>query len=120
MRRWRNLGETSLSCFSSGELDLTKKIDQTSKDELGVLSGELNKLMDTIGHVTTFKKVIEGDESAEDIYMRLGSIFKSDLGIEDCVIYEVSNDNNTMTAAYPAEAAGMELHLGRSSGHTAE
>ncbi len=102
-----------IRALSSGELDLTKKIDQTSRDELGVLSMELNKLMDTIGNVTTFKKIIEGDEGTEDIYPRLATMFKSELGIEDCVIYEVSNSKNNMGIVYPPGAIGMEMHCQR-------
>jgi diguanylate cyclase (GGDEF)-like protein len=99
-----------IKALSSGELDLTKKIDQTSKDELGVLSKELNKLMDTIGNMTNFKKVIEGDESIEDIYLRLGKIFKDELGIDDCVIYEISDSKKAMEIVYPPGARGLEMH----------
>jgi diguanylate cyclase (GGDEF)-like protein len=102
-----------IRALSSGELDLTKKIDQTSKDELGVLSGELNRLMDTIEHMATFKKIIEGDESTDDIYLRLGNIFRNELAIDDCVIYEVATNKNTMRIAYPSEADGTGLHCER-------
>lgn len=98
-----------IRALSSGELDLTKKIDQTSKDELGSLSVELNKLIDTIGNVTTFKKVIEGDESTEDIYMRLGKIFDTELGIDDCVVYEISGNKKTMEIVYPT-SGGLRMH----------
>jgi two-component system cell cycle response regulator len=104
---------TQIRALSSGELDLTKKIDETSRDELGVLSIELNKLMDTIGNVTTFKKIIEGDEGTEDIYPRLAMIFRNELGIEDCVIYEVSSNKNSMGIVYPPGAQGMEMHCHR-------
>lgn len=102
-----------IKALSSGEVDLTKKLDVTSKDELGVLSSEFNRLMDTIGHVTSFKKIIEEDESIEDIYMRLGKIFIDDLGFDNCVIYEVSSSKNNMKIVYPPEAEGIELHCKR-------
>jgi len=102
-----------IRALSSGEVDLTKKIDQTSQDELGILSGELNRLMDAIGHISTFKKIIEGDESSEDIYLRLGNIFRDELGIDDCIIYEVSNSKNTMDIAYPPGAQGLAMHCRR-------
>ncbi|MBI5212559.1 MAG: diguanylate cyclase [Nitrospirae bacterium] len=99
-----------IKALSTGEIDLTKKLEVTSKDELGQLSTEFNKLMDTIEHVTSFKKVIEEDESTEDIYMRLGRIFIDDLGLDNCVIYEVSDNRNFMRIVYPPEAEGVELH----------
>jgi len=99
-----------IKALSSGEMNLTKKLDVVSKDELGMLSNEFNKLMDTIENVTSFKKVIEEDETIEDIYMRLGKIFREDLNLDNCVIYEVSNSKNTMKIAYPPEAEGIELH----------
>lgn len=101
---------TQIKALSTGEIDLTKKLEVTSKDELGQLSTEFNKLMDTIEHVTSFKKVIEEDESTEDIYMRLGRIFIDDLGLDNCVIYEVSDNRNFMRIVYPPEAEGVELH----------
>lgn len=102
-----------IKALSSGEIDLTKKLDVASKDELGALSSEFNKLMDTIEHVTSFKKIIEEDESIEDIYMRLGKIFIEDLGFDNCVIYEVSSSKNNMRIVYPPEAEGIELHCKR-------
>ncbi|OGW21112.1 MAG: hypothetical protein A2Z82_00645 [Nitrospirae bacterium GWA2_46_11] len=108
---------TQIKALSTGEIDLTKKLDVTSKDELGMLSTEFNKLMDTIEHVTSFKKVIEEDESTEDIYMRLGRIFIDDLGLDNCVIYEVSDNKNAMKIVYPPEAEGVELHCKRDIQH---
>ncbi|BCB95113.1 hypothetical protein JZK55_00350 [Dissulfurispira thermophila] len=102
-----------IKALSAGEIDLTKKLDVASKDELGALSAEFNRLMDTIGHVTSFKKIIEEDESVEDIYMRLGRIFIDDLEFDNCVIYEVSSSKNNMKIVYPPEAEGIELHCKR-------
>ncbi|GER93344.1 GGDEF domain-containing protein [hot springs metagenome] len=102
-----------IKALSAGEIDLTKKLDVASKDELGALSAEFNRLMDTIGHVTSFKKIIEEDESVEDIYMRLGRIFIDDLEFDNCVIYEVSSSKNNMKIVYPPEADGIELHCKR-------
>lgn len=102
-----------IKALSAGEINLTRKLDVASKDELGVLSNEFNKLMDTIGHVTSFKKIIEEDESIEDIYMRLGKIFIEDLGFDNCVMYEVSSSKNNMKIVYPPEAEGIELHCKR-------
>ncbi|MDI6801681.1 MAG: diguanylate cyclase [Thermodesulfovibrionales bacterium] len=96
--------------LSSGEINLTKKLDVASKDELGILSSEFNKLMDSIERITSFKKMIEEDESPEDIYERLGKAFINDLELGNCVIYEVSNSKNNMTIVYPPEAEETEMH----------
>lgn len=102
-----------IKSLSMGEVDLTKKLSVQSKDEIGSLSLEFNKLIETIGRVTSFKKVIEEDESIEDIYFRLGKIFIEDLGFDNCVIYEVSNSKNSMRIVYPPEAEDLELHCKR-------
>ena len=102
-----------IKALSAGEIDLTRKLAVGSKDELGILSNEFNKLMENIDHVTSFKKVIEEDEVLEDIYMRLGKIFKEDLDLKECAIYEVSNSKNTMKVVYPPDAEGVETHCER-------
>jgi diguanylate cyclase (GGDEF)-like protein len=102
-----------IKSLSAGEINLTRKLAVTSKDEIGVLSSEFNKLMDSISHVASFKKIIEEDESTDDIYLRLGRIFIDDLGFDNCVIYEVSDSKNSMKIVYPPEAEGTELHCKR-------
>ncbi|TAN40613.1 MAG: sensor domain-containing diguanylate cyclase [Nitrospirae bacterium] len=99
--------------LASGELDLTRKLAVNTTDELGELSQEFNKLMDTISHVTSFKKVIEEDETMGDIYLRLGRVFVEYLKIENFVIYEVTNSKNAMRVVYPPEAEGLELNCKR-------
>ncbi|MBF0328046.1 MAG: diguanylate cyclase [Nitrospirae bacterium] len=102
-----------IKSLASGELDLTRKLAVSSKDELGELSNEFNRLMDTISNVTSFKKVIEEDETMEDIYMRLGKVFVEYLKIDNFVIYEVTNSKNAMRIVYPPEAEGLELNCKR-------
>jgi len=80
-----------IKALSTGEIDLTKKLEVLSKDELGELSIEFNRLMDTISHISQFKKIAEEDDTLEDVYNRLGKIFKEELGLKDVIIYEVSN-----------------------------
>ncbi len=99
--------------LSAGNIDLTKKLNVASNDELGLLSNEFNKLMDTIDRITSFKKIIEEDDSIDDIYMRLGKIFRSEMELRNSVIYEVSNSKNTMKVVYPLEAEGTDLFCDR-------
>ena len=66
----------------TGDVDLTNKIQITSRDEIGLLSQEFNGLMDTVYSMTMFKKVIEEDTTLEDVYTRLGEVFRRELGID--------------------------------------
>jgi len=84
--------------LSEGEIDLSKQISVHSKDEIGMLSSNFNALLHTIHDINTFKKVIEEDDSLEDVYGRIAKVFKEDLGLENFMIYEVSNSKNTMRA----------------------
>lgn len=102
-----------IKVLSAGEIDLTKQLEVTSHDEIGDLTKEFNKLMETINNVTNFKKVVEEDESLQDIYFRLGKIFIEYLKIEGCVIYEVADNSSTMRVVFPPEAEGVELNCNK-------
>jgi diguanylate cyclase (GGDEF)-like protein len=84
-----------------GDVDLTKRISITSIDEIGVLSTEFNGLMESINRLTIFKKVIEEDETIEDVYARLWRVFTNELKLENCIIYEVDLIHNRMQAVFP-------------------
>ena len=85
----------------NGEIVLNKRIAITSIDEIGVLSFEFNGLMESIGRLTAFKKVIEEDESVEDVYRRLGEVFSGEMRLSDCRIYEVDGSGSKMIPVYP-------------------
>lgn len=84
-----------IESISEGDIDLSKKILITSGDEIGELSGRFNKLLDTIYDMNFFKRIIEEDDTPQDVYSRLGNAFAS-LGLDGHQIYEVSNSKNTM------------------------
>lgn len=86
---------SQIEAIADGNVDLSKKIVITSKDEIGELSNKFNSLLDAIYDMNVFKKVIEEDDSPEDIYQRLAEVFRS-LGLKSFQIYEVSNSKNTM------------------------
>jgi len=83
------------------QVALTKRIAITSIDEIGILSKEFNSLMESINNLSVFKKVIEEDDSLDEVYQRLGEVFTQQLGIPHCFIYEVISTNNTMRLIYP-------------------
>ncbi|MDD3344710.1 MAG: sensor domain-containing diguanylate cyclase, partial [Sulfurospirillaceae bacterium] len=87
--------------IGTGEVDLSKKLKIKSKDEIGTLSKEFNKLVDTVYGVTVFKKIIEEDNSLEVVYVRLGEVFEKEAGIKNYRIFDVNTAKGTMNVAYP-------------------
>lgn len=87
--------------IGTGEVDLSKKLKIKSKDEIGTLSKEFNKLVDTVYGVTVFKKVIEEDSSLEIVYTRLGEVFEKEAGIDNYRIFDVNAAKGTMSVVYP-------------------
>lgn len=87
--------------IGTGEVDLSKKLKIKSKDEIGTLSKEFNKLVDTVYGVTVFKKVIEEDNSLEIVYTRLGEVFEKEAGIKNYRIFDVNTAKSTMNVVYP-------------------
>lgn len=90
-------------------VDLTKRIAITSIDEIGVLSQEFNSLMESINNLSVFKKVIEEDDSLEDVYHRIGEVFRHQLGISHCFIYQVLAADNSMRLTYPEIVDQQEM-----------
>ncbi|MBF0159781.1 MAG: diguanylate cyclase [Magnetococcales bacterium] len=87
---------------------LSQRIAITSIDEIGVLSTEFNALMESIHSLSLFKKVIEGDEKLQDIYLRIWEIFKKIDGVDQCIILETSVLSEGMQIVYP-DAGGCQL-----------
>ena len=92
-----------------GRAALTKRIAITSIDEIGMLSAEFNSLMESINNLAVFKKVIEEDDSLEEVYQRLGEVFTQQLGINHCFIYEVINSKNKLQMTYPSSFDQEEM-----------
>ncbi|UCD35798.1 MAG: diguanylate cyclase, partial [Nitrospiraceae bacterium] len=82
--------------LSEGEVDLSKQITIGSNDEIAELSTNFNMLMQTIYDMSAFKKVIEEDETLEDVYKRLAKVFSDDLGLDDFTILEAAERNRAM------------------------
>ncbi len=93
----------------TGDVDLTNKIEITSRDEIGTLSQEFNTLMDTVYSMTMFKRVIEEDATLEDVYARIGEVFHRELNLDDFVIYEVMDNQRDMTPVYPMAFGASEM-----------
>ncbi len=96
---------TQIRALAAGEAELTEKVHVSTADEIGKLADEFNELTATVSDMTTFKKVIEDDDTLDDVYMRLGEVFVKKLGIDDFAILEVSEHQKSMRCAYPPHAA---------------
>lgn len=96
--------------IGTGEVDLSKKLKIKSQDEIGTLSKEFNKLVDTVYGVTVFKKVIEEDNSLDAVYTRLGEVFERDAKIDEYKIYEIDEVKQTMKVVYPPFFTDEVLH----------
>lgn len=81
---------------------LTKRIAITSMDEIGTLSKEFNLLMESLNNISVFKKVIEEDETLDDVYQRIGEVFTQRLGISRCFIYQIDSVAGKMLLTYPS------------------
>lgn len=84
-----------------GQAVLTKRIAINSIDEIGILSKEFNNLMGSINDLSVFKKVIEEDESLDEVYQRIGMLFTERLGIKRCCIYQIVNAKSQMVLIFP-------------------
>ncbi|MBB5021047.1 diguanylate cyclase [Desulfurispira natronophila] len=90
-----------IDSLSTGDVDLAQKLVIRSQDEIGTLSREFNNLIETVYGMTIYKKVIEDDASLDEVYRRMGEIFRQDIGIENSMIYEINPHKKEMRAAYP-------------------
>jgi len=91
--------------IGTGEVDLNKKLKIKSEDEIGALSQEFNKLVDTVYGVTVFKKVIEEDTTLAAVYGRLADVFENESGIEDFRIFDVNLPKEQMNIVQPPLAS---------------
>ena len=71
-----------------------------SRDEIGMLAHEFNRLIKQINEFNLFKKIIEEDETVEDIYKRLAEVFRNRLGLKTFAIFQVANSENKMKPVY--------------------
>ena len=114
--------------LSEGEVDLTKQIIIGSKDEVAELSKSFNMLMNAIHDMSTFKKVIEEDDTLADVYVRMAEVFYEKLGLDDPVIFEISNRNAMKVIETPYTKSEISCNKGimvdsnlcraRKTGHT--
>ena len=96
----RPLGELTrcIKGLAEGEIDLRTPIVVRSRDEVGTLSEQVNRLLRSLLEIGTFKKVIEEDDSVDDVYLRLGHEFAQH-GLDAYNIYDVDGHKNRIRCA---------------------
>ncbi|QJA06065.1 GGDEF domain-containing protein [Thermosulfurimonas marina] len=71
-------------------------LEYYARDEIGQLVDSVNELVSNYQDLNLFKHVIEEDEEVEEVFKRLGEAFQKKLGLENFVLLQVSNSQNTM------------------------
>lgn len=98
--------------ISRGDSAQSKRIDIKTQDEIGVLAKYLNRLIDNIFNLNSFKAVIEEEESTTEVHQRLAAVIKERHGLEEMFIYETASSKNTMSLAYasdPKDICSMQI-----------
>lgn len=99
-----------IDSLSTGDISLAKKVAIRSQDEIGTLSSKFNSLIDSVYGMTIYKKVIEEDAALDDVYHRLGDVFKKELGIAHYTIYDVDAQKKKMRVVDPPLVGDVQLH----------
>jgi diguanylate cyclase (GGDEF)-like protein len=87
----------------------------TAHDEVGELAARVDDLYLSFQRIAAFKAVIEEDESADDVYHRLGAEFEA-LGLDRYALLEISNSKNRLrlaasSADFPEGCCAPEIRL---------
>ncbi len=101
-------------------------LDIKTSDEIGQLALEFNRLLNQINQFNAFKKIIEEDETVEEIYNRLAEVFEKRLELKTFAIFQVSNSENKMKPIYlsppdlefnPEKLGDADLCRAKRTGH---
>ena len=100
-----------IRALSQGDMETLGHITVASGDEVGELSVRFNGLLDALREMNAFKKVIESDDTAVDVYSRLARTFES-TGLEHRV-FDVDPSGAALRLLIPAtdsaEWCGTEI-----------
>ena len=77
-----------------------KSLTAPFRDEIGRLVEEVNELIKYFDELGRFKRLLEEDDSLNDVYERLGRLLKERFGFSHFAIYFVSSSQNTMKVVY--------------------
>ena len=89
--------------IAKGKGRLTHKIDIKTRDEVGQLAVQLNKLVDNIFSLNSFKALIEEEETTADVHGRLAQLLHDRYKFDKLIIYELLGNTNKMSVAYASD-----------------
>ncbi len=76
------------------------KIPVLTQDKIGEVASLVNDLTSHINNISLFRRTIEADETVGEIYNRLAFVFKETLQLDTFIIWEVQQQDDSITAAY--------------------
>ncbi|BCO08780.1 hypothetical protein GF1_11560 [Desulfolithobacter dissulfuricans] len=71
-----------------------------SHDEIGTVAKTVNGLIADIRNVSLFRRTIEADETADEVYKRLAYVFRDRLGLSTFIIWEIRDNGEAITPVY--------------------
>ena len=89
--------------IAKGKGRLTHQIDVKTRDEVGQLAVQLNKLVDNIFSLNTFKAIIEEEETTADVHRRLAQLLHQRYQFDKLIIYELQGNSKKMQVAYASD-----------------
>jgi len=98
------------SAMSNGSCQCVDKIPVIGKDEIGQVAEATNKLLLHMKNIFHFRRTIESDETASEVYRRLGQVFNRQIGLKIFVIYETRKSDEKMLPVY-VEPPELESQL---------
>jgi len=89
--------------IAKGKGRLTRQIDVKTNDEVGQLALQLNKLVDNIFSLNSFKAIIEEEETTTDVHHRLAQLLHERYDFDKIIIYELQGNSSKMSVAYASD-----------------
>ncbi len=89
--------------IAKGKGRLTHQISVKTNDEVGQLAIQLNKLVDNIFSLNSFKAIIEEEETTTDVHRRLAQLLHERYHFDKLIIYELQGNSKKMAVAYATD-----------------
>jgi methyl-accepting chemotaxis protein len=95
------IASTALEEIAEGQGDLTMRIDVTSKDEIGKLSGEFNKF------IARLESIIKTIREATNRLIKVGQGLASNVDATSASVYQINENIENVNQAVTNQAAGI-------------
>lgn len=92
-----------IKTIARGDGELSERIEIKSCDEVGQLAMQLNRLVDNIFTVNSFKGIIEEEETPADVQQRLATLLRERYHFAAMFIYEIQPNKNSICVAYSSD-----------------